>query len=148
MQSVAYILLYESDAMENPSSTEFMKPTKTVNVYPSSSLLRDVVGGVLIACSAFLLFNHFKNPPAEDNSKIIVVDFAKVIQSYPDGASAEEVEVLMVRTNESILRLRDAGFIVLDSSAVLAAPDYIYLPALDELSDLDAQALEAESGAK
>lgn len=134
--------------MENLSTNEHAKPTETVSAYHSSSLLRDVVCGVLVACSAFLLFNHFKNPPAEDNSKIIVVDFAKVIQSYPDGASAEEVEVLMVRTNESILRLRDAGFIVLDSSAVLAAPDYIYLPALDELSDLDAQALEAESGAK
>ncbi|NJV02503.1 NgrC [Escherichia coli] len=41
---------------------------------------------------------------------VVVVDFAKVASAYPAGASQEEVERLMVKTNDAILKLKDAGY--------------------------------------
>ena len=54
---------------------------------------------------------------------MVVVDFVRLAQQYPEGASAEEVEKLMRKTNAALLKLRDAGYVVLDAQAVLAAPD-------------------------
>ena len=59
---------------------------------------------------------------------IVVVDFTKVAASYPAGASAEEVEKLMVKTNDAILKLKDAGYLVLDAGSVVGAPSDVYLP--------------------
>lgn len=59
---------------------------------------------------------------------VVVVDFAKVASSYPSGASQEEIERLMVKTNNAILKLKDAGYLVLDASTIVAAPSDVYLP--------------------
>ncbi|MBS9424207.1 hypothetical protein [Photorhabdus caribbeanensis] len=59
---------------------------------------------------------------------VVVVDFAKVALSYPAGASQEEIEKLMVKTNNAILKLKEAGYLVLDASAVIGAPSDVYLP--------------------
>ena len=59
---------------------------------------------------------------------VVVVDFAKVASAYPAGASQAEVERLMVKTNDAILKLKDAGYLVLDASAVVGAPSDVYLP--------------------
>lgn len=58
---------------------------------------------------------------------VVVVDFAKVASAYPAGASQAEVEKLMVKTNDAILKLKDAGYLVLDASAVVGAPSDVYL---------------------
>ncbi|QQK62638.1 hypothetical protein FJD32_025035 (plasmid) [Shewanella sp. LC6] len=59
---------------------------------------------------------------------VVVVDFAKVASAYPAGASQEELEKLMVNTNNAILKLKDAGYLVLDASTVVGAPNDLYLP--------------------
>lgn len=59
---------------------------------------------------------------------VVVVDFAKVASAYPAGASQAEVEELMVKTNDAILKLKNAGYLVLDASAVVGAPNDVYLP--------------------
>ena len=59
---------------------------------------------------------------------VVVVDFAKVASAYPAGASQAEVEKLMVKTNDAILKLKDAGYLVLDARAVVGAPSDVYLP--------------------
>ncbi|CCW32422.1 hypothetical protein ABLA30_19770 [Xenorhabdus nematophila] len=59
---------------------------------------------------------------------VVVVDFAKVVSAYPAGASPEEVEKLMVKTNKAILKLKNSGYLVLDASAVVGAPSDVYLP--------------------
>lgn len=63
-----------------------------------------------------------KSPP------VVVVDFAKMAMQYPEGATEEEVEALMVQTNDAVIRLREAGYLVLDAGAVVAAPGDVYLP--------------------
>jgi hypothetical protein len=63
-----------------------------------------------------------KSPP------IVVVDFAKMAMQYPEGASPEEVESLMMKTNEAVIKLREAGYLVLDAGAVVSAPEDVYLP--------------------
>jgi hypothetical protein len=63
-----------------------------------------------------------KSPP------IVVVDFAKMAMKYPEGATQEQIEMLMVQTNDAVVRLREAGYIVLDASGVVAAPEDVYLP--------------------
>jgi len=59
---------------------------------------------------------------------VVVVDFAKVAAAYPAGASEEEIEKLMVKTQRTILKLKEAGYLVLDAGAVVAAPEDLYLP--------------------
>lgn len=63
-----------------------------------------------------------KSPP------VVVVDFAKMAMQYPEGATPEEVEKLMMQTNDAVVRLREAGYMVLDAGAVVAAPEDVYLP--------------------
>lgn len=59
---------------------------------------------------------------------VVVVDLALMAMKYPEGATAEEVEELMMKTNRAVLALKSAGYLVLDSSAVIAAPADLYLP--------------------
>lgn len=59
---------------------------------------------------------------------IVVVDFVEIASSYPQGATAEELEPLMKKTNNSIKKLKDAGYIVIDYQNILAAPSDIVYP--------------------
>lgn len=59
---------------------------------------------------------------------VVVVDFAQMAMRFPEGATPEEVEGLLMETNRSVLRLQEAGYLVLDAGAVLAAPFDLYLP--------------------
>lgn len=129
--------------MEN-SATEQPEVAQSPNLGKRNFTLRDVLLAIALISSAASLYSNYITNKADDNSKIIIVDFPKIISAYPAGASVEEVERLMVRTNESIVRLRDAGYMVLDSSVVLAAPEYLYLPELDALDMDDEAELEAE----
>lgn len=55
--------------------------------------------------------------------QIAIVDLVKIAKQYPEGASETEVNTLMVKTNNAILKLKEAGYLVIDSQAVLAAPE-------------------------
>lgn len=61
------------------------------------------------------------------NPPMVVIDFAKLVQQYPEGASPEEVNALMQQTNQAIFALQESGMLVLDSSAVMVAPPEMYL---------------------
>ncbi|TDX26800.1 hypothetical protein DFO67_11565 [Modicisalibacter xianhensis] len=61
------------------------------------------------------------------NPPMVIIDFAKLVQQYPEGASAEEVNALMQQTNQAIFALQETGMVVLDSSAVMVAPPEMYL---------------------
>ena len=56
---------------------------------------------------------------------IAVVDLTKLASSYPQGATPQEVDALMVQTNNGILKLKEAGYLVIDAGAVLATPQDI-----------------------
>lgn len=93
------------------------------------SAVLGAVGGV--AGSVYYLgnqLNDYENklsltPPT------MVVDFAQLAMAYPEGASPEDVDALMVQTNNAVMKLKEAGYLVLDSSAVVVAPEDVYLPA-------------------
>jgi len=91
------------------------------------ALLAGIAGASLaLALAAALAWNWYLAPLKERISRtppVVVVDFVKLAQQYPEGASTEEVEALMLKTNQALLKLRDAGYVVIDAQAVLAAPD-------------------------
>ena len=59
---------------------------------------------------------------------VVVVDFTKIAKSYPSGANENEIEQLMIKTNNAIFKLKEAGYLIFDSTAILGAPEDIYLP--------------------
>lgn len=89
-----------------------------------------LIGGVLGAAIALGIgWLNFK--PVQERSKlsppVVIVDLVTLAKQYPDGANTEEVEQLMLKTNKGLLKLRDAGYLVLDAQAVLAAPEDLML---------------------
>lgn len=64
----------------------------------------------------------------EQTPPVVIVDFVKVASEYPEGASQEEVEKLMLKTNNAIVKLKEAGYLVIDGSAIVSAPNDVYLP--------------------
>ncbi|MCB5162651.1 hypothetical protein [Marinomonas algarum] len=91
-----------------------------------SILLAAFLGGGVGAASIYFALENKNEAPQVPS--IAVVDFAKMAMQYPDGATPEQVEDMMSRTKIAIDKLKDAGYIVLDSGAVVAAPEDSYLP--------------------
>ena len=59
---------------------------------------------------------------------IVVVDFLKIASRFPNGADSSDVEKLMSSTKDAITKLRNNGYLVLDASHIVSAPNDIYLP--------------------
>jgi len=88
-------------------------------------------GALCAALISFFLLDGYKAELSEKlrhSPPVVVVDFTEIAMNYPEGATVEELEKLMMQTNEAVVKLQSAGYLVLDSSAVLAAPLELYLP--------------------
>ncbi|MDU7586733.1 MAG: hypothetical protein E7K47_04955 [Acidovorax sp.] len=118
-----------ASATQTPASGASQPPAQ--NQAHRSPLTAGLIGGVIgavlhaaISLSAgWYLFIKPMQERLQQTPPVVVVDFVRLAQQYPEGASAEEVEKLMRKTNAALLKLRDAGYVVLDAQAVLAAPD-------------------------
>lgn len=66
-----------------------------------------------------------KSPAVADS--VVVVDFMQMALLNKPGTSEEEIEKSLVQVRNNIRDLGEAGFIVLDSTAVLSAPSDAYL---------------------
>ena len=64
---------------------------------------------------------------ANTDPQLVIVDLTQLASTYPQGATTEEVERMMIQANDSLARLSKAGYVVLDSSAVLTAPNNLFL---------------------
>lgn len=53
---------------------------------------------------------------------ILIIDYQSVFAGLPEDVTGEQANEIFNRVHERILALQDAGYIVLDSNAVLAAP--------------------------
>jgi hypothetical protein len=98
--------------------------TKSIAI---SAILGAVGGAVL----SYFVMDHRMSDIDErllQSPPVVVVDFAQMAMRFPEGATPEEVEGLMMETNRLVLRLQEAGYLVLDAGAVLAAPVDLYLP--------------------
>ncbi len=96
-----------------------------------AALTGAVAGAVIAIGASYFLFAQQQSvfdDLKKSNPPVVVVDFAKIVSQYPAGATEDETNALMARTNNAIVKLRDAGYLVLDAQAVLSAPTDVYLP--------------------
>lgn len=100
----------------------------------ASSIGAIVIGAVLGAAIAltgsYFLFSGLEKRIEEHQSNtppMVIVDFVEMAQKLEES-SGDDVEGNMDSIGAAVLKLRDAGFIVLDAQAVLAAPQTMYLP--------------------
>jgi hypothetical protein len=60
---------------------------------------------------------------------VFVLDRAKLIQSIPPNASQEHMAKIVEDWQGQAKKLSDAGYLVIDSTAVVAAPSDLYIQA-------------------
>ncbi|PKD38248.1 hypothetical protein CWO84_23865 [Methylomonas sp. Kb3] len=58
---------------------------------------------------------------------VFVLDRAKLIQSIPPNASQEHMAKIVDDWQGQAKKLSDAGYLVIDSTAVVAAPEDVYV---------------------
>ncbi|OAI06846.1 hypothetical protein A1353_08470 [Methylomonas methanica] len=58
---------------------------------------------------------------------VFVLDRAKLIQSIPPNASQENMTKIVDDWQAQARKLSDAGYLVIDSTAVVAAPEDVYV---------------------
>jgi len=87
------------------------------------ALLSGLAGGGLIA--QYLL----KAPLERLNlvTPVFVLDRAKLIQSLPPNASQEQMKQIVDSWKNQATKLSAAGYLVIDSTAVVAAPEDVYV---------------------
>ncbi|MGP9797060.1 hypothetical protein ACT3UJ_06845 [Halomonas sp. 86] len=99
---------------------------------PRVSRKGDSITGTILICTTmiclvmgYFLHNRIAALEAVSSSStgdIIVIDYQNLFANLPEDVTGEEAERVFSRVNERILSLQDAGFIVLNANAVLAAP--------------------------
>mgnify|MGYP000650278744 CR=1 FL=1 len=90
-----------------------------------------ILGGILGFAGSYLFFmNKISAIETELTLRppIAVVDFVEIASRYPDGTSKTEAEQLMVKTQKAIVKLSDAGYMVIDRSHLISAPKDLFLP--------------------
>lgn len=58
---------------------------------------------------------------------VVVLDRTKLIQSIPPNASQEQMAKIVDDWQVQAQKLSDAGYLVIDSTAVVAAPEDVYV---------------------
>ena len=82
-----------------------------------------VAAVIMVNGAGFYYLNYKVDRKFSEIPPIAVIDLTKVAAEYPEGASESELNALMIKTNNAIVKLKDAGYLVIDAQAVLAAPD-------------------------
>ena len=95
------------------------------------------LSGVLIAVSLgtvggwFAAHRQLQQPIARLNlvTPVFILDRAKLIQSIPPNATQEQMSKIVDDWQGQAKKLSDAGYLVIDSTAVVAAPSDLYVQA-------------------
>ncbi|WKJ92200.1 hypothetical protein QZJ86_08690 [Methylomonas montana] len=92
-----------------------------------STVLIAVCLGCLGGCLAAQ--QQLQQPLARLNlvTPVFVLDRAKLIQSIPPNASQEQMAKIVDDWQGQAKKLSDAGYLVIDSTAVVAAPADVYV---------------------
>ncbi len=93
------------------------------------------LSGVLIAASLgtvggwFAAHQQLQQPIARLNlvTPVLVLDRARLIQSIPPNATQEQMTKMVDDWQGQAKKLSDAGYLVIDSTAVVAAPIDLYI---------------------
>jgi len=92
----------------------------------STVLIATCLGGM----GGWLAAHHqLQQPLARLNmvTPVFVLDRAKLIQSIPPNASQEHMAKIVDDWQDQAKKLSDAGYLVIDSTAVVAAPEDVYV---------------------
>lgn len=90
-----------------------------------------LIGGLLAFGGSYYLFTEQEKRIVQwqaETPPVAVIDIGAIVASYPKGLSEDETNALMLRTNETITRLKDAGYLIFDAQHVIGAPKEIYVP--------------------
>lgn len=89
---------------------------------------------LMVACLGgisgwFAAAQQLQQPLARLNlvTPVFVLDRAKLIQSIPPNATQEQMAKIVDDWQAQAKKLSDAGYLVIDSTAVVAAPDDVYV---------------------
>lgn len=93
-----------------------------------SSFLGGAIAGTLAAVGVFVGVKYF-DANAHAVPRIAVLDIGQVVAALPkDDSAPDAVKERMNRVRETIEKLKDSGFVVLDGQVVLGAPEESYVP--------------------
>lgn len=95
-----------------------------------SILLGAALGAGIALAGSYFLFSDLQKQIEDHQTNtppMVIVDFVDMAQKLEESGG-EGVESNTDRIGAAVLKLREAGFIVLDAQAVLAAPQAMYLP--------------------
>ncbi|RSE57647.1 hypothetical protein [Alcaligenes faecalis] len=93
-------------------------------------VISTILGAAIALFGSYFLFSDLEKSVKEHQSNtppVVIVDFVDLAQKMEESGE-DDVEANMDRIGAAVLKLREAGFIVLDAQAVLAAPQTMYLP--------------------
>ncbi len=92
----------------------------------STVLIATCLGGI---GGWFAAYQQLQQPLARLNlvTPMFILDRAKLIQSIPPNASQEQMAKIVDDWQAQAKKLSDAGYLVIDSTAVVAAPQDIYI---------------------
>lgn len=66
--------------------------------------------------------------PLQAMPPLAVVDFLEVARSLPPEASESDVNELMLKVNNATVKLKEAGYLILDRANIVHAPEDILVP--------------------
>ena len=109
------------------------KASQELSIFTGATgmLLSSMAGGLLgLVLSLWFLGSQLAELRGQQDLSppIAIIDFVAIQKSYPSDAGEEELERLMVRTNNNLFKLKEAGYLIIDASAVISAPDGLYVP--------------------
>lgn len=123
----------DSSATENGPKKQ-PEPVMREEVSNQRFSLTHLCFAILFFAVSFLGYKVFSMEQVSAQPAVLVVDFMAIAEKYPVDATDAEVERQIHQVHNAIQKLADAGYVILDSSNVLKAPESAYLNDLYELA--------------
>lgn len=107
-----------TEVLRDKSSAEVgtSKPSGLATWLAAGALAVSVIAGYFLHDRVSSLEEHAAG------SDVLIVDIGQMATMYPSGASQSELDDMIVRVNEVLQRLSEAGYIIIDRQQVLTAP--------------------------
>lgn len=86
------------------------------------------IAGIASGAGVSWYLSYERLDTASVRPPVAVVDFATLVARDGTSRSAAEIDRQVLQVKSAVRKLRDNGFLVLDSQAVLGAPEVLYVP--------------------
>ncbi len=108
---------------------ELGKPRNDSRSAIAHAVLAGAFAGALVAGALSWYVAAQATEEAKLRPPAAIVDFAALVaRGGETPRSAEDLDRRMLKVKRAVQKLRDAGFLVLDSQSVLGAPESLYVP--------------------